>query len=149
MFRNTLSSPNISVREITQSDCCAGTAFDCCCNNRQALCTASSVCSSVSSCSASVTIPANSCITKIYASMPNASQNAKYIWIQIIGPAGNIFCHALPNEPGRGISFDTNLIQPLCVGNTAVTALVTAFNQNNNAINELLTLTVAYCPDCC
>jgi hypothetical protein len=126
------------------SDC------DCdCCKGGQALCITNSVCNSVSTGSATVTIPANSCITKIYASMPNAAQNAKYIRIEVTSGSTTIFCHALPNQPGTGVVFDTTLVQPLCVGAEDATATVTALNQNNNQLNEILTLTVVYCPDCC
>lgn len=141
-----IAAANTIISECTNScisDC------DCCCKCGQALCIANSVCNSVSAGTATVIIPANSCITKIYASMPNASQNAKYIRIEITSGATTIFCHALPNEPGRGVQFDTTLVQPLCVGNTNATATVRAFDQNNNQLNEILTLTVVYCPNCC
>lgn len=136
--------------QITLSNCSCKSDSDCCCGggSGQSLCIASSVCSSVSTGSATVTIPANSCITKIYASMPNASNNAKYIRVQITG-ATSIFCYALPSVPSSGVTFDTNLIQPLCVGNIAATGTVTAFNETNGTLNEILTLTVVYCPNCC
>ena len=152
--------------------CGFGCGCDCDCDCGkcgQALCIAKSVCSSniiidtspppsiplplplaALSSSVSVTIPANSCITKIYASMPNAPQKAKYILIEIVdGSSNKFFCHALPNQPGTGITFDTTLVQPLCVGTTDATATVTALDQNNKPVEEFLTLTVVYCPNCC
>ena len=81
--------------------------------------------------------------------MPNASKNAKYIIIEVTTVSTTIFCHALPNEPSQECRFDTTLVQPLCVGSTNATATVTALNQNNQHLDEILTLTVVYCPNCC
>lgn len=122
---------------------------DCDCKCGQALCIANSVCNSVSTGSATVTIPANSCITKIYASMPNVPKDAKYIRIEVTAGLTTIFCHALTNDPTPGVQFDTTLVQPLCVGNTSATATVTALDENNKPLDEILTLTVVYCPNCC
>jgi len=146
--------------------CGFGCDCDCDCGKcGQALCIANSVCASnitvfqsqpsptpqPPSSSVSVPILANSCITKIYASMPNAPTAAKYILIEVkqLVTDTTIFCHALPNLASMGPVFDTTLVQPLCVGSTGATATVTALNENNVVINEFLTLTVVYCPDCC
>lgn len=158
---NEISADSTSIPP-SSNICGMGCGCDCdCCKSGQALCIANSVCTTniivnqpppvqAASSSVSVTIPANSCITKIYASMPNASTSAKYILIEVEdGGSNKIFCHALPNLASAGPVFDTTLVQPLCVGNTDATATVTALNQNNAPLNEFLTLTVVYCPNCC
>lgn len=149
----------ISVTSTTIPQCSNACSFGgccdcCCCNGGQALCIAKSECDSESTIPALVDIPANSCITKIYASMPNASTNAKYFLIEILdGDSTKIFCHAVPNTGNEDPVFDTTLVQPLCVKGTSGTGnaiiTVTAFNQTNTALAELLTLTVVFCPDCC
>jgi hypothetical protein len=140
--------------------CAFGCGCDCdCCKGGQTLCITNSVCDSniiinqkdPSSVTVSVPIPANSCITKIYASMPNAPTAAKYILIEVtqLVTSITIFCHASPNLASMGPVFDTTLVQPLCVGSTDATATVTSLDQNTKPIEEFLTLTVVYCPNCC
>jgi hypothetical protein len=134
--------------------CAFGCGCDCDCGKcGQALCIANSVCDSnineVASSSVSVPIPANSCITKIYASLPNAPSSVKYILIEVTVGPNNIFCHALPNLGSEDPVFDTTLVQPLCVGNTGATAKVTALDNGDDPQNANLTLTVVYCPNCC
>lgn len=138
------------------SDCACN-----CCNGGQSLCIANSMCASniivitmqplipPSTSSVSVIIPGGSCITKIYAAMPNASVDAKYILIEATVGSTNLFCHALGANPSTGVEFDTTFVQPLCVGSSDATVKVTALDQNNTPNNEFLTLTVVYCPNCC
>lgn len=155
----------VSVTNTTIPECTDACSFSgccnccCCCNSGQALCIAKSVCdsnigASVPTSSVSVNIPGNSCITKIYASMPNPSTNVKYFLVEIEdGDSNKIFCHALPNTGTDDPVFDTTLVQPLCVkapiSSNDATITVTALNQNSSAVNEDLTLTVVFCPDCC
>lgn len=154
-----ISSTNTTIPECSNACSIGGCCDCCCCKGGQALCIAKSKCATniippVSSSSVSFTIPTNSCITKIYASMPNAPTSAKYILIEIIdGDLDRIFCHGVPNTGNDDPEFDTTLVQPLCVrapisGGDA-TIKVTALNQSNSPINAELTLTVVFCPDCC
>ncbi|MFA9398981.1 MAG: hypothetical protein ACERKV_12065 [Clostridiaceae bacterium] len=124
----------------------------CCCKCGGGLCIANSVCATNigedPSSSVSVTVPGKSCITKIYASDPFAT-NTKYMLVEVIdGSANPIFCHTLPNLGNDDPVFDTTLVQPLCVGDTDATAKVTAFG-NTAPVNDKLTLTVVYCLNCC
>lgn len=75
-----------------------------------------------------VTIPANSCITKIYAAGGNDVEIDYAYEITIYRGTKTLYCHRFfPKEYGvnaveyKGAEFETTFIQPLCVGKQDVT----------------------------
>ncbi len=114
------------------------------------LCIARSVASEeiVDGGSVQVMVPANSCITKIYAS-GEALGDTRLLHILIEGftIGETYFIHRSPARPeGDFAVFETTLVQPLCVGE--VDSLVRA---RFVRLGELFsgTLTVVYCENCC
>jgi|GEM_PF-763646 len=146
------------IKETIKRCCCALASKEwkvdcnckCQCGRRQCLCVANSVCESDDDGVATVTVPANSCITKIYASFVQEMGEAKFALIEGISEETIFFCHRFVEDSNFGGEFDTTLVQPLCVGDEDVTFTVTAFAPNGDIQdNALVTLTVVYCEDCC
>lgn len=113
------------------------------------LCVATSACAVASKgdTEISVTLPANSCITKIYTSGKNGIQFDS-ILVTVNNGTGDIFCYRFYLRESLGLqedNFETTLVQPLCVGSEEAT--VTA-KFEGGCIDEG-TLTVVYCEECC
>lgn len=108
------------------------------------------LCNAVSQCdtgetTATVIVPAGSCITKIYASYQtqNASDSAGLVTISNEG--GTYFCQRFESKPSSKFGiFETTFVQPLCVGDEDATVTVTGPDNTQS-----VTLTVVYCTDCC
>lgn len=117
--------------------------------NKQCLCVATSQCDELEGTETdlSLTLPANSCITKIYVSGSNGG-NLDSILITVNNGTEDIFCQRfyLQGAAGpQGEQFETTLVQPLCVGDTEST--VAAEFEGSDPSEG--TLTVVYCTDCC
>lgn len=116
------------------------------------LCITNSVCDTGTEGTATVTVPGNSCITKIYASFiknPGGGSDPKYLFVSFDSGESS-FCHFIGEgpQPNSG-SLDTTLVQPLCVGPENV--MVTAQAQAQGGVNTTaanVALTVVYCPFC-
>ena len=93
-------------------------------------------------------LPPNAGITKIYASLvQNPAAPIDGVEILIIGPLELEFAHWFSKDPlARVGSFETTLVQPLCIGEEGATLLYTTLNQVDATI---LSITVVYCPDYC
>jgi hypothetical protein len=96
-------------------------------------------------------VPANSIITKIYASMQqfeNAPIDGGRISILTEGGTGDtIFGHRFGKDPNIGLGgYETTLVQPLYVGTEDVVVRLFSFFDNNIQTASFLELTVVYCP---
>ena len=93
-------------------------------------------------------LPPNAGITKIYVSLvQNPAAPIDGVEILIIGPLELEFAHWFSKDPlARVGSFETTLVQPLCIGEEGATLLYTTLNQVDATI---LSITVVYCPDYC
>ena len=124
-----------------------------CCNkvknaNHACLCKAESIYSIIAQEGrASVTLPPNCCITKIYTAGDADSLSS----IQITVDNGSyIFCQrvcAEKDSEGRGKEgqFETTLVQPLHVGENGATVIA----DFADAFADAGFLTVVYCKNCC
>lgn len=95
-----------------------------------------------------VPVPANACITKIYASGQAAGDTRLlYIEIEVVNFGPAFFSHrARADSDGQFATFETTFVQPLCVGNidSAVRAGFVRLGPQFEG-----TLTVVYCENCC
>lgn len=131
-------------------DCNCNCNCDCQGGGGQCCCIANSVCDNDDDGVATATVPANSCVTKILASFVQERGEAKFALIEGTSGGTTFFCHRFVEDSNLGGEFDTNFVQPLCVGNEDATFTVTAFAPNGTIQdNALVTLTVVYCEDCC
>lgn len=95
---------------------------------------------------ADVIIPANSCITKIYASFIDNIGSNRYAQVTILDNAliNVLFNQRFVESSSSLGEFDTTLVQPLCVGPTQAIGRVIPESQT-----AAVTMTVIYCQDCC
>lgn len=113
-------------------------------NETTALCIASSVADEGIG-SAVVIIPANSCITKIYASFRDNIGINRFAQVTVLDNAANVFFNQrFVEDFSNSGEFDTTLVQPLCVGTTQATGRVISESQT-----AMVTITVVYCLGCC
>ena len=96
-------------------------------------------------------VPANSRITKIYASMQeidNAPLDGGLIDIRTEGGTGDtIFSHRFGKDPGIGSGgYETTLVQPLYVGTEDVKVTFSSYRGETIELASFLELTVVYCP---
>ncbi|NLN65934.1 MAG: hypothetical protein GX144_11115 [Clostridiaceae bacterium] len=96
-------------------------------------------------------VPANSRITKIYASMQQfsiAPIDGGRISILTEGGTGDtIFAHRFGKDPSIGSGgYETMLVQPLYVGTEDVEVRLFSFFEENLQTASFLELTVVYCP---
>jgi len=96
-------------------------------------------------------VPANSRITKIYASMQQfdiAPIDGGRISILTEGGTGDtIFAHRFGKDPNIGSGgYETTLVQPLYVGTGDVVVRLFSFFEENLQTASFLELTVVYCP---
>jgi hypothetical protein len=116
------------------------------------LCTAVSVSNTDSTAdTVDLVVPANSRITKIYASMQeidNAPLDGGLIDIRTEGGTGDaIFSHRFGKDPGIGSGgYETTLVQPLYVGTEDVKVTFSSYRGETIELASFLELTVVYCP---
>ncbi|QGU94176.1 hypothetical protein GOM49_02630 [Clostridium bovifaecis] len=150
------------IKEIIKKCCCCllqkeftctcGCTCECTCSggeaNNPCCCIANSQCDDQNGAS-TVTIPedGNVCITKIYASFIGEGNSVPYAKVTITSDGETLFCHYFGNETGQSGSFDTTLVQPLCVP-AGAEITITPYGANNRPTTTPTTITVAYCPDC-
>lgn len=96
-------------------------------------------------------VPANSRITKIYASMQqndNAPIDGGRISIRTEGGTGDIiFAHRFGKDPGIGSGgYETTLVQPLNIGTEDVEVRFSTYFGDTVEGALFLELTVVYCP---
>lgn len=90
-------------------------------------------------------IPPNAAITKIYASVTDHEGEKRRGNIQINTASGRVFTQSFVVDPANIVStYETTLVQPLCVGEEEATALLSA-----SAVAEILEFTIVYCPNYC
>lgn len=98
--------------------------------------------------SISFDIPPNAGITKIYASIVQRD-DAPITGgeIMILSPSALEFDHWFGKDPMASVgSFETTLVQPMCIGEEGATLFFSAIGQIEAAV---LNVTVVYCPDFC
>ena len=116
------------------------------------LCTAVSVSNTGSTTdTVDLVVPANSRITKIYASMQeidNAPLDGGLIDIRTEGGTGDtIFSHRFGKDPNIGSGgYETTLVQPLYVGTEDVKVTFSSYRGETIDLAQHLELTVVYCP---
>jgi len=116
------------------------------------LCTAVSVSKTGSTTdTVDLVVPANSRITKIYASMQdidNAPIDGGLIDIRTEGGTGDtIFSHRFGKDPNIGSGgYETTLVQPLYVGTEDVKVTFSSYRGEMIDLAQHLELTVVYCP---
>lgn len=97
--------------------------------------------------SALVNIPPNACITKIYASFRPGVDINTFADVLILpnGPDATsiLFQTFFESSPNHG-SFETTLVQPLCVGPEGAVARV-----DGEISTTIVSITVIYCLECC
>lgn len=96
-------------------------------------------------------IPPNAGITKIYASLvqnpDNPIEGVEIFILSPTSPTGIAYAHWFSKDPlARVGSFETTLVQPLCIGEEGATLLYSTLGQVDATI---LHITVVYCPDYC
>lgn len=147
------------IKEVIKKCCCEIKNKECICRcecdcngggGDSPCCCAASVCAQGAGNASTETIPAGSCITQIFASFISAGGqgDAKSALIEITSGERTIFCRYFTQENPFGGSYDTTFIPPLCVDEDAV-ATITALPQGQGSTTDPVTITIAYCPNCC
>jgi hypothetical protein len=93
-------------------------------------------------------IPPNAGITKIYASFVQSEDSPiEGGEIMILSPSALEFNHWFGKDPLAAVgSFETTLVQPLCIGEEGATLFFSTIGQIEA---NVLNVTVVYCPDYC
>lgn len=128
------------------------------CNKKEekVLCGAESVVGSDSDSQiATVDVPANAGITKIYVSMTQKagagdSIDGGTIVITNIAQTTTSFLYSFSKDPNqRTGNYETTFIQPLCVGPDGASVSINALQGTFGQIADRIQVTVVYCPDYC
>lgn len=97
-----------------------------------------------------ITVPANSGIVKIVASVVDSVANPAYAAV-IVGDNGIDFEHAFKvNSIEREGTFEITFDKPVCVGEQGALFRIVAVNADNTVATPVyMCLTIVYCPDFC